>query len=707
MGSIDWRTFDQKTSAAGSKPATGGAIDWSTFDQTPSAVPYPASALSAQLPQMGVTPGESLLQGMGDSFVGLGQTEAHAMPGVVSNMYGPFAGSLLKAAQKIVGNTPENLDKLASEREQAYSAQRGPDAGFDWWRLGGNVASPANALLGGMGMSPAASITGKMGQGAILGASASGLAPVSQGDYGSQKTRQAAVGGVFGAISAPIIGAVSNGISSLLARGPVSPEIAAQKAGAAVDAVLEEAGQNGVQIPAEQISIVKQQVADALAAGKELDAKAALRKLDFERAGIPPLTGQITREPNQYAAEQNAATAPGGAPIVSRMNQQAQLLAAKLKKIGGAAEAADPQIAGATSIDSLVNIDKAFGRKVSAAYAEARATAGAAEEVPMAPIAQGYGDVVEQYGRGTIPEGVRNAFEGYGLMSGNQTKTFSYTDAENLLKSINKNYPSGPASAESRALDNLSRVVKSAVSEPSAAGTVDPFASARSLAAQRFKLQEQIPALGAAAADKLDPGTFFNRYVMNSPDYREVQRLGGLLKEQDPATFETMRQQMGQVLVKAGFGTNTAGDKQFSQEAFNSAVKKLGPKLDAFFTPDEVAQIQRYGRVGAFMNSYPAGAPVNTSKTAGALAHMLQWSGGKLLGLIPGGEAIGNVVSGLKDIGSNQAMANKALTAAVPMAAGAEQQRLAQLLYGPLIAGSAAVGVQQARPKPNSQGGAQ
>lgn len=721
MGSIDW-------SQVQSQPTPQGAIDWSqigpitaapiqtqgppappeTYQNKPAVglirnVPQPnpeqtlaglqAATANVQAPDQ-TSPAGRLWQGIKDPAIGASQTAAHLMPAGLSNMgsMGAIISPVVNATQQLMHATPPEVDALVRQQNAAYEQSRGPQANtMDWWRLGGNVASPVNALAATAGVPPSAGFLGKVGQGAAIGAGASALAPVTSQNYAQAKAGQAAVGAITGGTLAPIIGAISNKLSALVAGGSVPADQAATAASQAVDQVVQEAGQTGTQIPADQVSIVKAQVAQALSEGNDLDAAAALRKLDFQKAGVTPMTGQITRDPVQFAAEQNASHAPGGEPIVQTMNMQAQQLASGLKAMGGAGQATDPQLAGNSVITSLQNTDSQMAKAVSSAYATARANSGAQAEIPLQGLSQAYANVVRDFGD-KVPSGVRNNFEQYGLQGGTQLKTFTVDDAERLLQNINANVSNDPAT--NNALSQLRTAVKSAVTE----GGGGPFDQARQLASERFRLQEQIPALGAASQEKLDPGTFFNRYVLNSPDYREVQKLGTLLQQTDPAAYQTVRQQLGATLQQAGFGQNVTGDKAFSPERYNAMVAKLGPKLDAFFSPDEVQQIQRFGRVGAYMSVQPSGSPVNVSRSAGTMAKMLQWGGSKLLGLIPGGEALGNVIGGASQIGKNQAALAQALSAQVPTTASAEQQRLAQMLYGPAVAGSAAVASQQNRP---------
>lgn len=140
---------------------------------------------------------ERFATGVTDPLVGLGQASAHL---------GIRAPEEYEAMAQAGGGSPAStadIDKMVQQREQEYEARRqaGGDTGTDWARLAGNVTStiPLAALgpAGDAGM--LARLAGMAGMGAAGGA----LAPVTGGDYATEKARQAglgaATGGVLGA----------------------------------------------------------------------------------------------------------------------------------------------------------------------------------------------------------------------------------------------------------------------------------------------------------------------------------------------------------------------------------------------------------------------------------------------------------------------------------------------------------------------------
>ncbi|KVP11959.1 hypothetical protein WJ85_17150 [Burkholderia ubonensis] len=361
---------------------------------------------------------------------------------------------------------------------------------------------------------------------------------------------------------------------------------------------------------------IKQRVAQAIMQNPDVDPAAAMRAQDFRDLGMQPTLGQITRDPNQFARELNIRGTPTGSPLAIRFNQQNTQLQQALNGLIGTPS--DAYAAGSAIRSSLQSIDDQMAQQVSDAYAAARASSGKNLDVPLTGVAQDYAQVLNDFGD-KVPSGVRNNFDQLGLMGGTQRKTFTIENAENLLKVINANQSNDPAT--NLALGQLRGSVKNAILSADDQGGV--YAPARQLAAQHFALQEQIPALEAAAADRVPADDFVRRFVINGKT-DEVNGMAQLLQEHAPQAFQEARAQIGAQLAAKGFGQNVAGDAPFKPAGFAQQMQAFGPaKLAAFYTPDEINQLNAIGRVGSYMNAFPSSAPVNTSNTASAIGAML------------------------------------------------------------------------------------
>jgi hypothetical protein len=142
--------------------------------------------------------GERFAMGVADPFQGGAQLLTKMLPESVVRG-GNALNNWLADNTGMVARLPEGgVDQQTKEREAAYQAKRG-DRGMDWMRLGGNVLSPMNAAFGAAALPKAgASLLARAGLGAAGGAAAGALSPVSEGDFGSEKAKQVAFGGIFG-----------------------------------------------------------------------------------------------------------------------------------------------------------------------------------------------------------------------------------------------------------------------------------------------------------------------------------------------------------------------------------------------------------------------------------------------------------------------------------------------------------------------------
>lgn len=183
----------------------------------------------------GVTPmsrTDKILRGMTDPIEGGAQLLTKLLPqGVVDA--GNSANNWLADKTGLVAKIPERslsrlvtgektgLDGLIQQNEAAYQAKReaAGESGFDGYRMLGNVASPANMAL--------AARTANMVTGApalvntMLSGGVTALAnPVTEGDYWSEKAKQAGVGVAGGALAQGATSALSRLVSPNASLNP-------------------------------------------------------------------------------------------------------------------------------------------------------------------------------------------------------------------------------------------------------------------------------------------------------------------------------------------------------------------------------------------------------------------------------------------------------------------------------------------------------
>ena len=583
------------------------------------------------------TTGARFKRGFMSTLHGGAQALLHALPeGVIETVNkaadtvggkGTFLGDKLG----IKGMTKQELDQMLAKDQIDYehASQTNPP-GFDLAGIIGEGMSPLNVITaGGAGKAAVAkegakTVAAKLG---LLGGTAAGLQPVTADaaeNYGGEKLKQIGVGAATGAVLGPIMVKAADSLGQY-----VSNKIAQGKTRSPVDigneirASLQKDGIDPSQIPEGVMFELTQDVKTALAKGKNLDPAALLRKHDFDKLGIKPTLGQITRDPTQYSRELNLRGVNGvGEPITNRLAEQQQGIQGLFQK--GTKGAMEPYEAGKAMIKDIEGKNFEMEQGVRKAYAAFKESTGKDLEVPLQGMAQDFANINREF---PIPGVVQNRFKEFGLMGGKQTKLMTVDDAEQLIKTINNNYnPMNPA--EKRGLDELRKAVIGSIDNAAEASndtlSAELAKAARATAKDRFSVIADNPAFKAAINKKAAPDDFVKKYVIGGKA-DEIERLTSLVS---PETRDQMRVQFMRHLQNKAFGANAAGDSATRQASFNNELQNIGSKkLVAILGKEQAEEIQALGRVMAYIQSRPAGSSVNESGTASAVMNILSKTG--------------------------------------------------------------------------------
>ncbi|BAN24643.1 hypothetical protein [Caballeronia insecticola] len=616
----------QVKSAPGA-PSQGLASQWDATPTTPVAGPQSQTSQPSFVDQLGRQLGLTARAGV---------SGITALPAMVGNALNSGVNLGIRGVNALGAHIPE-LSMPSDAIHQGMNAVGLPQPQTPTERIVQNAAAgmasvPTSMGMGGVLSRSASPVASAIGSGLqispgmqLFGSAGAGAGSQGAAELGLNPAWQVAgsvLGGATGVGAGSALTATARAFGNVAGRfttPPMSPSAAATKADIGVDRAVSDLGpQGGALFTPTEIDPLKQQVAAQIQQNPGVSPVAAVRSQDFRNLGMQPTLGQITRDPMQYAQEMNIRGIPEvGAPLTQRFNTQNTQLQQNLFGLSG--RPSDAYTAGTQLQTTLKSIDEQMASNVRAAYDAARASSGKNLDVPLSGVAQDYAQVLNDFGD-KVPSGVRNNFNQIGLMGGTQQKTFTIENAENLLKVINANQSNDPAT--NAALATLRTSVKNAVLSADDQGGV--YAPARQLAAQRFALQDSIPALEAASNGSVAPDDFVRRFVLNGKT-NDVMSLADLLKQHNQSnTFQELRNQVGGQLSQAGFGANPAGDAKFGPVPYANALRNMGDtKLGAFYSPDEIAQLHTIGRVGGYMNSFPSAAPVNTSNTASALASVL------------------------------------------------------------------------------------
>jgi len=574
--------------------------------------------------------------GAGDVSLGIAQMVPRAAEFVTSG-----AGYFPNPVSETFGKGREWFDRQLREREQEYQTGRrlrGEEEDLDIARGVGQAFNPVSATIARA--VPAATTTlGRAATGAGIGG-ASGLSqPVvteeGQDAYAAQKAMQGGIGAAVGAVVQPTLGLaiekLGPKITGFLAKQ--GPKLASllRRDGApsaqfdykfyarkAVDEVFDEIKATPDSFGKTQYQGLIDQVENSLRTGKPLDIAAMARQQDFERLGMQGTLGQLTRDPRQYATERNLAQVPDiGDPLLQRLQQQTGTLQEKLGSF--AQDAADEQVAGVALGEQLRNIDQRLRSQVSSLYQQARESTGRTVEIPTGGFASDMGKIMQDY-RGRVPPAIISRLNEYGFLGAKQTKAFDFGEADDFIQLINRYFGENPATDS--ALKAIRKSVQTAIEK---APMTDAFAPARLAASQRFKLQERLPALEAAISNPRGDEQLVQKFIVRG-NAKDLATLAEFLKTNSPDLYNQMKAQLGQYIQRAAFGENVAGDKAVRAESLAQTIRQLGgrAKLKAFFTDEEILDLEAASRVASYMVSPPGFAPVNYSGSGAALFNLAQ-----------------------------------------------------------------------------------
>lgn len=586
----------------------------------------------------------------------------------------------------------ESTAKIAALNKKMEQAKESENVGFDFARFAGNVVSPANSLF----MTKAAPLTtaGKIMQGAGIGAASGAMQPVNEGDYWSQKLAQTGLGGIAGGALAGTTAKLSEKIARAGAKTAI-PELELQAqtlTDESVNRAVADLGPDAANIPSSIIDDIKAQVFEGFKKGQKIDAAAALRNLDFEKLGIKPLQGQITRDPLLYSREKNLR---GAIPeIAAHMQGQEQQLRNKMTGLAGTPT--DKYQAGQKAIKTLSDYDASKRAEIGNLYSQARASSEKDFTIPTEQLFKDISQIKNDY-RHSIPKGILKTLDEYqsGVVGGAERipKPFTFEEADHLLKLVNESAYGAPSPTTSAA-NKIKGAIKTAIESADAEGGV--YAPAVKAAASRFKQMDEIPALGAVYNQTVQPDDFATKFILNGKT-DQVKAMADLLKQTDPSAFDQAKNQIGAQIQRAMSGENVVGDAASSGNSLAKLLRSYGDKkLGAFYSPDEIETLHSMARVSGYMNVPPAANIQNFSNTTTSALSQIPFISGLLSHLGPAGRvAEGAVRAGTGAVKNNMAAA-QALNAQVPTGAlplTRDQQRLLSLISVlPPIAGGAAAG---------------
>lgn len=596
--------------------------------------------------------------GLSDAGAGIVQGMAYAADGVNKGI-----NSVAGTNYKTDAYKDYNDDyKAANANANSMRADAGRSGG-DFVRGGTEIAATVPMFFvgggAGTGVKAGAAFAGRQ---AAIGA---GVGAARYAENGKERAGNMAGGAIGGAVGG-VIGekVIAPGIgwgARKVARRT------ANKAGATTQAatkLVDDAITESEMAVSDQVR--RQLVVQAtknLSKGKEVDAAALARQELLRRYDLKGTKAQISRRPEDWAAERELAK-QDGSPLNDVHIANHDQVRSTWQSLANDTNArpADNNTRMQSTFDTLKQSDEVAQDNISSLYGRAREMGGNDAQVNHMRFINQTSQELEEQGLGSFLKGdIRGVFKG---MFDNPDYVLTHGKTEEIVKILNARLKTTTDGNERAALGivrkNLDKEVGQSIDEmgginargangstdlsnpdqfagDSLAGARGAWQEARGAAKARFENIDSNPLLKDALDDK-PVDKMFDKYVLRGNE-RDLVKLVDDLKK-TPEGQQNIADLQGATIEhfinKAGNANNGA----FSPAQLNNAIKSFGNnRMRALFTPEQISRINDIKQVSDILLQQPLGAAVNHSNTASALINALLGVAGGL-GRIP---ALGHV----------------------------------------------------------------
>jgi hypothetical protein len=496
------------------------------------------------------------------------------------------------------------------------------------------AAVPAGQnLLRGLAANPMSQLTAAAGAGLAGGASReAGGGPWQQG---GAALIGAVLGGVAPSAAQPLIDA---------GRRALTPKMTPQQLDVQLSTVLQRAGTDYSQLPANVQQSLRAELADALRAGRELDPAAVARLAEFRSVGATPTRGMISQNPVQITREQNLAkmaanSADGelhGLPLMQ--NQNNQTLIGRLNDLGGRSEV-DPVTAGRVLTGRVQDTQAALRGAERTAWTEARNAPGYTQPIYpdglnainralgdegmmgfMNPTISRYMEAFQTGQQPFTPQAYRNL---QSMLAGELAKGGNEAAAAGIARRALEASPMRPLTnpggidfGAAPVTAGLAGAMRSADAQPAAA--IDAVNRARAATRAAYQYEDSSPLVRSVLSDgaSADPARIAQRFVIGgTPDEAAT-----VAREVGDAGRATIRDALATYIKRQSLSGAADEVGKVSQSRLNATLNKIGDeKLRLFFSPEEVAQLRSVGRVASLIQVQPVGSAVNNSNSGALL----------------------------------------------------------------------------------------
>ncbi len=599
--------------------ATRQPFDWKAAQQ---------KAMQDQAKEAGPTHfWESSLLGASDLGAGIMQGFAYAGDKFGQGLNSALGTNFDTNSYKRFTNQRQDIEDFQKARRQ----QNGQ--GFDWARLGGQVA--ATAPLGALGRGyQGANVLSKAGAGvaaqnAAVGAAIGGAGFAEDSRQRLENTAFGAVGGAAGgAIGEKIGQGVSKAVNAVRNTGSQAAQRTAQAIDKSLDDALRKQGMSLGDLSDDVANGLRKEAADALKSGKNLNPEAVARKAVLDQVGIKGTKGQVSGNAQQWQKEAELAKLQNvGAPLREKFiddnKQLANLLDSANASTGGKATDQYGAMQNAlSSVNSQLDQNKQF---INAAYEAARKAPGNDVVIDGRGFANDAFTALENnYAASSLPPSVQKILKD---IADNPDK-FTLGKSEELVKILNREYKSSLQMGQPTSSTYSIGLVRDALNGRQAEAMQGLLSSGND-AAKAYQFARQANQFNASqiegmpllqdARKGVEPDKLFNQHILNG-NVNELARTVDLLNNVNPQAVSDIKQQVLEFIANKAIKQNG----QFSPAGMKRALDGIGDRrLSTLFEAEELKNIKNIGKAGEYLVSQPAHSYVNNSNTASASINSL------------------------------------------------------------------------------------
>lgn len=560
----------------------------------------------------------------------------------------PLGESVNRAATALGLPEPQNeLERVVGEGTQMMAGGAGMAGGAQ--KLSQVSTGAARNVLQSLAARPGAQ---------SVSAATAGLSGGAAKEGGASPGWQALAslaGGIGGGVAANKLQDIATAGGQSLMR-MLRPAPVTQAVDQTISTILERSGIDWSRVPERVRQGMRQDAAEALRTGQDLDPAALRRLLAFRSTGTTPTVGMLTQNPGQITRERNlakagaASTDPRLQQLADVQNRNVQSLLQRLDE-AGAAGAPNEAAAGQTSIGGLLTQAERARGDINSLYAAARDTAGRSLDLDRAAFTRQANAALDEAMVGSaLPPDVANTMNR--IARGEMPFTVEISEQLKtrigaLQRATNDGTARTALGVVRDALDNTPLMPSAPINPgnlPVVPGSIPPSAQTigqesiaafnKARAANRAymnelranpalaKVDEAIlsvrdnPQLGTVA-DVVGAEGFMKKFVMSpTASPRQVE---GLLQRVGPEGASAIRNNVLSQL-KAAATRNTDDIVKWNDASYRDALRNIGErKLQILFSPEEREMLRNIGEAGKYMKAQPEGSAINNSNTAAAV----------------------------------------------------------------------------------------